>query len=194
MKVVIKYARRLGAAHRKKRARQRSKYIHAVPKVAEKPSWDHAEVVSSPPPSHSFDKAEEARLEHRDNLSKPASGDPPLYMECVGEDVSKEKSASPTPSVQVTTVEVAETTEGRPRELLYRSQFNELKERGRRPGDTGMPWRKVTRVAPDCTDYRAVYHKQAVAEVWVELFYIVKVATYAILAWLFVCGMIPPLK
>lgn len=57
-----------------------------------------------------------------------------------------------------------------------------------------MPWRKVTRVAPDCTDYRAVYHKQAVAEVWVELFYIVKVATYAILAWLFVCGMIPPLK
>lgn len=195
MKVVLSYARRLGASRRKRRARRRS----AALVVPEKVEWHHTEHVDHKESTiqDSKDPIDQPKLDlDIKELLQPNTdvkdavelrADPPLYTECVGE---KEEAYSEKAAVQVTAVEVAKAAEGRPRELLYRSQFNELQEK-RRPE---VRLRKVTRVVPDCTDYRAVYHKQAVAEVWIELFRIIKVGVWAILAWLFVYGMIPSLK
>lgn len=194
MKVVLSYARRLGASRRKRRARRRS----AALVVPEKVEWHHTEDVQHHETTiqDNKDPYVQSKLDMDiKKLLQPVADvkdggelrvDPPLYTECVGEKEAYSEKAA----VQVTAVEVAKAAEGRPRELLYRSQFNELQEK-RRPE---VRLRKVTRVTPDCTDYRAVYHKQAVAEVWIELFRIIKVGVWAILAWLFVYGMIPSLK
>ncbi|PVH14545.1 uncharacterized protein CXQ87_002689 [Candidozyma duobushaemuli] len=194
MKVVLSYAKRLGASRRNRRARRRS----AALVVPEKAEWHHTEHVEHKESTIQDNKEPivQSKLDlETKELSQPITddkdavelrADPPSYTECVGEKEAYSEKAA----VQVTAVEVAKAAEGRPRELLYRSQFNELQEK-RRPE---VRLRKVTRVAPDCTDYRAVYHKQAVAEVWIELFRIIKVGVWAILAWLFVYGMIPSLK
>lgn len=196
MKVVLSYARRLGASRRRRKAARKRSPVLAVPEKAE---WHHSEHVSPTPLA--LEKAEEAGIsdikevapERHLRTETSPQVDPPLYTECVGEKQTYEEKTE-SPEVLVTDVEVSKTTEGRPRELLYRSQFNELQEKSRRPPEQFVRLRKVTRIVPDCTDYRAVYHKQALAEVWIELFNIVKVAVWAILAWLLVCGMIPPLK
>lgn len=200
MKVVLSYARRLGSSRRKRIAKRRL----ALLAVAEKAQFqtEHVEHVDSTRKSKGdikvapvdvkvapVDTKVDTDFKERTTLTDVKHElhlDPPLYTECVGEKEAFHEKAA----VLVTGVEVAKTAEGRPRELLYRSQFNELREQ-RKPE---VRLRRVTRIVPDCTDYRAVYHKQAVAEVWVELFQIIKVAVWAILAWLFVYGMIPSLK
>lgn len=196
MKVVLSYARRLGSSRRRRIAKRRL----ALLAVAEKADYhtEHVEHVDSIHKSKGDRKAAPVDVKAALDIKEPTVPltdvkhaeelhlDPPLYTECVGEKESYNEKAA----VLVTGVEVAKTAEGRPRELLYRSQFNELREQ-RKPE---VRLRRVTRIVPDCTDYRAVYHKQAVAEVWVELFQIIKVAVWAILAWLFVYGMIPSLK
>lgn len=193
MKVVLGYARRLGSSRRKRIAKRRL----ALLVVAEKTQYqtEHVEHVDSTRKSKGDIKVAPVDIKVDTDFKDPTTLtdlkhelhlDPPLYTECVGEKETFHEKAA----VLVTGVEVAKTAEGRPRELLYRSQFNELREQ-RKPE---VRLRRVTRIVPDCTDYRAVYHKQAVAEVWVELFQIIKVAVWAILAWLFVYGMIPSLK
>lgn len=202
MKVVLEVRRRLSAVRRRKRLKLKGKpalmlKTGSVITISEKPEVHHQEHTEAQPP----------RLEQNDDIKSAVlvdikecapflllRSDPPLYTECVGEKPSEKQEEPAEPSILVTEVKVTQTARGRPRELLYRSQFNELQESLVRPAEQYVPYRKITRTNPISIDYRAVYHKQAVAEVWYELFNVVKVAVWAILAWLFVCGMIPPLK
>lgn len=87
--------------------------------------------------------------------------------------------------------ETTSTQRGRPREMLYRSQLNDVLEKKRQESQAiQKPFKSLNRTKRDFAHYPLIRRSHAFVEELYEVFQIIQVCLWAILAWLILWSVI----
>lgn len=183
MKILLSYTRGLGRGleRRRLRLRRRAKPDAARPPAdlkAESATASHQRRLLDKPPAAALDAPALRRLMEKAPHGQPAPHAapllplPPAYHECVefyppppAEKAGEVPGATHGGAGRVAVPTSRDQSRGRPREILYKLQLNELRQRRlvRRPLP---PKRRPGKVGRDSTDYGAILQLQAASCAW----------------------------
>lgn len=198
MKVLVSYARNLG--HKTAARRRRLSKLAAKMKPKRQESQPTAEIASDPPPYHECIR--EDAIDVKEAAEEPAS--PDLLVEKALVFHSEDKKSEYVQTTKELTEMQPETKmqpepkvpeRGRTKEILYRSQMNDAMERSRM-GLLAVPalrYKPVRKPKWDTAHLPSIRRCQMYVEDVADMFQVVQVCLCALLAWLVLYNVVPPM-